>query len=67
MRINIENTYEINLISGVMTPASADVTNMAAFVYRSYSINQRTIFIFHLPNDAFLYFRYKICRTKTFK
>ena len=56
MRVNIEKTLEINLISGVTTPASVDITNMAAFVYRSYSINQRTIFILNLHNDAFYTF-----------
>ena len=53
MRINIKKTYEINLISGVTTPASFDVTNMAAFGYRSYYINQRTIFIFNISNNVF--------------
>ena len=64
MRFNIEKRFEINLISRLTTPASVDITNMAAFVYRSYSINQRTIFILNLHNDAFLYFRYQLCRTK---
>ena len=37
---------------------------MTAFVYRIYSINQRIIFIFNLPNNAFYTFDIKFVAQK---